>query len=82
MKQVAPTVGPILEDPDFYCSLGDVINFYFPVILPTHPFSIYTNLGALFPGVATQAYVGVGTVTFKYEAKVLTKKDKNYFQLC
>jgi hypothetical protein len=66
MQVLSPFVGPIQEDPDLYCALGDRINFNFPVVLPTHPFSLYTNGGAVFPGATDQAYIGAGTFVFLY----------------
>jgi hypothetical protein len=55
-------------DPDLACTLGDTIMFVFPVDLPTHPFSIYTTAGALFPGVTGTPFRGVGNFTFRYDA--------------
>lgn len=63
---LSPSVGPLQDDPDLYCTLGDSITFVFPVDLPTHPFSIYTTAGALFPGVTGTPFRGVGNFTFQY----------------
>jgi hypothetical protein len=66
MQLISPTIGSAVANPNLTCTLGDSLTFYFPMTLPTHPFSIYSTTGAVFPGVTQTPFTGVGGVTFKY----------------